>query len=127
MGTSSNKTKPYLSYILAKWKRLIWDPNKYLNIWLAKFTTFTSTTGTSTSYQMWPPRVMHPDYDLASIPGLDWEHKESFNLDDVEIERPNVSVLRKDIQKKCEIKQEELYQNVKVMRDTAIEVPKIIE
>ena len=52
---------------------------------------------------------------------------DKLNLDDVEIERPNVSVLRKDIQKKCEIKQEELYQNVKVMRDTAIEVPKIIE
>ena len=52
---------------------------------------------------------------------------DKLNLDDVEIERPNVSVIRKDIQKKCEIKQEELYQNVKVMRDTAIEVPKIIE
>ena len=84
MGTSSNKTKPYLSYILTKWKRLIWDPNKYLNIWLAKFTSSTSATGTSTSYQMWPPMVMHPDYDLASIPGLDLEHKESFTLDDVE-------------------------------------------
>lgn len=54
------------------------------NIWLAKFTTSTSATGTSTSYQMWSPKVMHPDYDLASIPGLDLEHKESFTLDEVE-------------------------------------------
>ena len=49
------------------------------------------------------------------------------NLDDVEIERPNVAVVRKDIAKKCDIGHEELYENVKVMRDTAIEVPKIIE
>ena len=73
-----------MSYILTNWKRLIWDPNKYLNIWLAKFTTSTSATGTSTSYQMRSPKVMHPDYELASIPGLDLEHKESFTLDDVE-------------------------------------------
>lgn len=52
---------------------------------------------------------------------------DKLNLDDVKIERPNVAVVRKDIAKKCDIKQEELYQNVKIMRDTAIEVPKIIE
>ena len=46
-------------------------------------------------------------------------------LDDVKIERPSVAVVRKDERKKCEI--EDLYRNVKVMRDTAIEVPKIIE
>ena len=50
---------------------------------------------------------------------------DKLNLDDVEIERPSVSVVRKDERKKCEI--EDLYRNVKVMRDTAIEVPKIIE
>ena len=50
---------------------------------------------------------------------------DKLNLDDVEIERPNVAVVRKDERKKCEI--EDLYRNVKVMRDTAIEVPKIIE
>lgn len=47
------------------------------------------------------------------------------DLDDVTMEKPNVSVLRKDIQKKCEI--EDLYINTKVMRETSIEVPKIIE
>ena len=46
-------------------------------------------------------------------------------LDDVVIEKPSVSVLRKDIEKKCEI--EDLYRNAKVMRETSIEVPKIIE
>ena len=50
---------------------------------------------------------------------------DKLNLDDDEIERPSVAVVRKDERKKCEI--EDLYRNVKVMRDTAIEVPKIIE
>ena len=50
---------------------------------------------------------------------------DKLNLDDVEIERPSVAVVRKYERKKCEI--EDLYRNVKVMRDTAIEVPKIIE
>ena len=50
---------------------------------------------------------------------------DKLNLDDVKIERPSVAVVRKDKRKKCEI--EDLYRNVKVMRDTAIEVPKIIE
>ena len=36
-----------------------------------------------------------------------------------------VLVTRKDIPNKCEI--EDLFRNVKTMRDTAIEVPKIIE
>ena len=52
---------------------------------------------------------------------------DKLNLDDVKIERPSVAVVRKDIAKKCDIGHEELYENVKVMRDTAIEVPKIIE
>ena len=50
---------------------------------------------------------------------------DKLNLDNVKIERPSVAVVRKDERKKCEI--EDLYRNVKVMRDTAIEVPKIIE
>ena len=50
---------------------------------------------------------------------------DKLDLSDVEIERPKVAVVRKDIRKKCEI--DDLYRNSKVMRDTAIEVPKIIE
>lgn len=50
---------------------------------------------------------------------------DKLQLDSVEIERPNVSVVRKDETKKCEI--DDLYRNVKVMRGTSIEVPKIIE
>lgn len=50
---------------------------------------------------------------------------DKLDLDDVIIEKSNISVLRKDIQKKCKI--EGLYINTKVMRDTSIEVPKIIE
>ena len=50
---------------------------------------------------------------------------DALDLDDVVEKRPTVSVTRKDISKKCEI--EDLFRNVKTMRDTAIEVPKIIE
>lgn len=50
---------------------------------------------------------------------------DKLNLDDVEIEKPKVAVVRKDILKKCEI--DDLYRNSKKMRETSIEVPKIIE
>lgn len=50
---------------------------------------------------------------------------DNLQLDDVEIERPKEAVLRKDVHKKCEI--DDLFKNSKVMRETYIEVPKIIE
>lgn len=50
---------------------------------------------------------------------------DKLDLDDVQIEKPKVSVVRKDIVKECD--KENLFRNVKTMRDTAIEVPKIIE
>ena len=83
MGTSSTKTTQYMAYILSKAKRIIWDPNKYMNIWIAKFTTSTSTTGATTSYRMLAPTVIHSDYDLKSIPGLTMKHQDSFTLNDV--------------------------------------------
>ena len=83
MGTSATKTNQYLKYILAKKSRIIWDPTKYLNIWLATFTTSTSTYGTTTSFRVLPPTVMHSDYDLSSIPGLDLVQQDEFTLDDV--------------------------------------------
>lgn len=83
MGTSSTKTTQYLAYILNKKKTLIWDPNKYMNIWVARFTTSTSTTGASTSYRMLAPSVIHSDYDLESIPGLTMKHMDSFTVNDV--------------------------------------------
>ncbi len=50
---------------------------------------------------------------------------DELKLDNVEIERPEVAIVRKDIHKKCDI--EDLYRNSKKMRETSIEVPKIIE
>lgn len=50
---------------------------------------------------------------------------DNLDLENVEIERPKVAVVRKDICKKCEIY--DLYRNSKKMRETSIEVPKIIE
>lgn len=82
MGTSSTKTTQYLAYILAKKKTILWDPNKYLNIWVARFSTSTSVTGT-TSYRMLAPSIIHSDYDLKSIPGLTMKHKDSFTVNDV--------------------------------------------
>lgn len=50
---------------------------------------------------------------------------DKLHLEDIEIERSNVAVVRKDICKKCDI--DDLYRNCKKMRETYIEVPKIIE
>ena len=50
---------------------------------------------------------------------------DNLKLDELEITRPNEAVVRKDVCKKCEIN--DLYRNVKLMRETLIEVPKIIE
>lgn len=50
---------------------------------------------------------------------------DALDLEDVMVEKPKISVTREDILKKCEIK--DLFKNVKTMRDTSIEVPKIIE
>lgn len=47
------------------------------------------------------------------------------NLECVEIEKPKFTIVREDICKKCEIN--DLYRNSKNMRETFIEVPKIIE
>lgn len=50
---------------------------------------------------------------------------DKLHLEDVKIERPKVAAVRKDIRKKCDIG--DLYRNSKNMRETYIEVPKIIE
>ena len=56
MGTSSTKTTQYSAYILANSKRIIWDPNKYMNIWIAKFTMSTSTREPRRLTECWHPR-----------------------------------------------------------------------
>lgn len=50
---------------------------------------------------------------------------DALDLEGVMVEKTKISVTREDIPKKCEIK--DLFKNVKTMRDTSIEVPKIIE
>ncbi|MCR1824212.1 MULTISPECIES: Asp-tRNA(Asn)/Glu-tRNA(Gln) amidotransferase subunit GatC [Terrisporobacter] len=50
---------------------------------------------------------------------------DKLHLEGVEIEKAKVAVVRKDICKKCDI--DDLYRNSKKMRETFIEVPKIIE
>ena len=84
MGTSYNKRSRYLDYIVDEWRDLIWDPNRYLNIWLAKFNLYTSTHGSGTSYSILPPTVMHPDYDKSSVPGIDFDYAEKFTIRELE-------------------------------------------
>lgn len=50
---------------------------------------------------------------------------DKLNLEHVEIEKPKVAAVRKDVCKKCDI--DDLYRNSKNMRETFIEVPKIID
>ena len=68
---------------------------------------------------------LHFDEDEAEKFAKEFKTLDALDLDDVVEIRPTVSVTRKDIPKKCEI--EDLFRNVKTMRGTAIEVPKIIE
>lgn len=83
MGTSSDLVNGYKAYILRLKKQLIWDPNKYLNIWLGKYTNSTATLG-GKSYQYATPSVMHSSFPLTSIPGLKGiKTQDHFTVDDV--------------------------------------------
>lgn len=54
-----------------------------------------------------------------------FETLDKLDIHDVKPIKPHVSVVRKDIAKKCEI--DNLYENTKSMRETYVEVPKIID
>ncbi len=54
-----------------------------------------------------------------------FEAVDKLNLHDVKHIKPHVSVVRRDISKKCKI--DNLYENTKSMRETYVEVPKIID
>ena len=55
----------------------------------------------------------------------EFETLNKLNLHDVKAIKPNVWVVRKDIAKKYEI--DNLYKNTKSMRETYVEVPKIMD
>lgn len=76
------KDEAYNKFIVEYKKKLIWDCQKYLNIWLIKFSSNESETG-GYSYKFWAPTDMHPSYELSSIPGIKFTHKESFTNADV--------------------------------------------
>lgn len=65
-STPNGKTE-YLNYI-NKTTALIWDPNRYMNIWVAKWSNSWVEDGTGTFY-VDMPKVISPDSD--PIPGLE--------------------------------------------------------
>lgn len=75
--TTSPTAKKLNTVIVARKSTIIWDPNKYLNIWLTKFPS-------GTAYSVSTPHIMHSDYDLASILGLgNIATKDEFTVADV--------------------------------------------
>lgn len=75
IGTSTNASQGYRTFMMkssSNRRTFIWDPEKYLNIWVTKFYTGAGNESSeSYSFQIWQPKVMHSDYELTSIPGLD--------------------------------------------------------
>lgn len=93
IGTSSNKRAPYLAYILKRKSSILWDPSKYLNIWLANFRSSTNVTGIGYSYYTLPPQQIHSDFgvpsaanpavDNTSLPGFKLAINDDFSAGDL--------------------------------------------
>lgn len=80
---SSDLSVGYNKFIVSNKSSYVWDPTKYLNIWLTKFSTGQSELG-KYSYKYMAPTVIHSAYDIASIPGLSGvKMKDDFVLEDV--------------------------------------------
>lgn len=74
----------YNKFIIRYWGTFLWDPNKYLNIWVAKRSGGDDYYDLS-SYQSKFPTVIQSDYSSMPIPGLkDLTVKDSYGLEDVE-------------------------------------------
>ena len=74
----------YNKFIMRYWSTFLWDPNKYLNIWVAMKSGGNDYYDLS-SYQSKFPMVIHSDYSSESIAGLkDLTVKDSYGLKDVE-------------------------------------------
>lgn len=74
----------YNKFIIRYWSTFLWDPNKYLNIWVAERNGGDDYYNLST-YQSEYPKVIHSDYVDNPIPGLeDLAVTDSYGLDDVE-------------------------------------------
>ncbi|MCQ4872036.1 hypothetical protein [Butyricimonas paravirosa] len=72
----------YNKFIVRYKSAFVWDPNKYLNVWIAKYTD--EGYYDPLPYQYKFPTVMHSDYALESIPGLgNITTKDDFNYVDV--------------------------------------------
>lgn len=81
-ASSSNLSAGYDKFIVRYKSTCIWDPTRYLNIWLTRFSTSTSDLGTY-SYKSAVPTVIHSDYVEEPIAGLNLEVKDNFTLSDV--------------------------------------------
>ena len=81
-SSSSNLSTGYNKFIVRYKSTCIWNPQRYLNIWLTRFSTNTSEYGTY-SYKMAAPTDIYSDYEATSIPGLSLTTKDEFTASDV--------------------------------------------
>lgn len=79
--SSTTRLNAYKSVIMNRKSTIMFDPARYFNVWLIKFST---ATGISESYKFLPPSIMHSDYDFSSIPGIKFtKSADTFKLSDV--------------------------------------------
>lgn len=72
----------YNRYIVKNKSKFIWEPTNYLNLWVLKFATTMSETG-SASYKYAAPGYVHSSFSTTSIPGLTLKSKDSYTLNDI--------------------------------------------
>ena len=84
-GENKNKMDiGYNKFIIRYWSTFLWDPNKYLNIWVARRSGGDDYYALS-SYLCEFPTVIQSDYASMPIPGLeDLTVKDTYGLKDVE-------------------------------------------
>lgn len=83
VSDATNALTGYKALLLKKKSTLIFEPSQYFNIWLIKFTTSTSVSG-SASYKTALPTIVHTDYELNSIPGISFKSKaDKFTKSDI--------------------------------------------
>lgn len=82
ISSSSASLKAYKKIIFDKKEKLIYPPEKYLNVWLVKFSKSAGSIGESYSFA--PPSIMHTAYDFSSIAGVTFtKSADTFVLSDV--------------------------------------------
>lgn len=81
VASGDARTNAYKAIILKKKETMMYDPNRYLNVWLIKFS---DKTAVKDSYIYTAPSIMHTAYDYSTIPGIEFKSSaDTFSLDNV--------------------------------------------